>query len=102
MTRSWRSGDVQFQKKCLGKMGDISRQGRTVLFVSHNMGAVQRLCDRAIMLKKGRLVQQGETEKVISEYLKNIEENFVRSVEFEMDESLDLSFSRIEIVKPKL
>ena len=91
-------GDVQFQKKCLGKMGDISRHGRTVLFVSHNMGAVQKLCDRAILIKNGRLFYQGETDKAISEYLKNIDDNIANSVEFELDDKLDLSFAKIKIV----
>ena len=91
-------GDVQFQKKCLGKMGDISRQGRTVLFVSHNMGAVQKLCDRAMLIGNGRLLYQGETDKAISEYLKNIDDNIANAVDFEVDEKLDLSFARIEVV----
>lgn len=48
-------GDAQFQKKCLGKMGDVSKEGRTVLFVSHNMGAIQQLCDKGILLDKGQI-----------------------------------------------
>src|SRR6202041_2229649 len=47
-------GDISFQKKCLGKMGDVARQGRTILFVSHNMAAVNALCSRCIFLKNGR------------------------------------------------
>lgn len=62
-------GDVEFQKKCLGKMGDISKQGRTILFVSHNMGAVQQLCSRCIVLEKGSLVYSGPTNKAIGKYL---------------------------------
>ncbi len=63
-------GDVEFQKKCLGKMKDISKgQGRTVIFVSHNMGAIKNLCTRVIVLKKGQIVYNGETEKAISYYL---------------------------------
>src|SRR5690606_14235978 len=62
-------GDASFQKKCLGKMGDVARQGRTVLFVSHNMDAVQRLCSRAIMLEHGRVVVEGPTASVVSRYL---------------------------------
>jgi len=49
-------GDVEFQKKCLGKMKDVAGQGRTILFVSHNMGAINNLCSRALLLEKGRLV----------------------------------------------
>ena len=48
-------GDAEFQKKCLGKMGEVARRGRTVLFVSHNMNAVERLCQRVICLKDGRI-----------------------------------------------
>ena len=62
-------GDQEFQDKCLGKMKDVSSQGRTVLFVSHNMGAVKTLCSRAIILSQGRLIKSGATEKVINEYL---------------------------------
>jgi ABC-type polysaccharide/polyol phosphate transport system ATPase subunit len=64
-------GDVAFQKKCLGKMEDVSRQGRTVLFVSHNMGTVQRLCSRGILLKEGRIELQGPKEEIVGSYLKN-------------------------------
>ncbi|PZU97933.1 MAG: teichoic-acid-transporting ATPase [Pseudanabaena sp.] len=65
-------GDVQFQKKCLGKMQSISKdEGRTVLFVSHNMDAIQRLCSKCLMLDKGRLVANDVTSNVISSYLSN-------------------------------
>ena len=63
-------GDGRFQKKCLGKMRDISaREGRTVLFVSHNMNAVQRLCGRCLLLGSGELVAQGPTPEVVARYL---------------------------------
>jgi lipopolysaccharide transport system ATP-binding protein len=62
-------GDVRFQRKCLGKMSDAARHGRTVLFVSHNMTAVQSLCGRTIMLDEGRVVADGETKKVLAHYL---------------------------------
>lgn len=62
-------GDVEFQRKCLGKMGEVSKSGKTVLFVSHNMGAVAELCTRAILLEKGQLVLEGTTEEVIQRYL---------------------------------
>ena len=64
-------GDAQFQKKCLGKMGEVSRGGRTVLFVSHNMVAVQSLCRRALMLQDGRLTTEGPTSSVVSAYLRD-------------------------------
>ncbi|MDK3159969.1 polysaccharide ABC transporter ATP-binding protein [Kamptonema cortianum] len=63
-------GDAQFQKKCLGKMQDVStKEGRTVLFVSHNMGAVLSLCTRALSLSNGRIMQLGGTEEVVRNYL---------------------------------
>lgn len=63
-------GDAEFQKKCLGKMGDISKgQGRTVLFVSHNMASVQNLCTKGIMLEHGMIKTVGNIEEVVREYL---------------------------------
>ncbi len=63
-------GDAEFQKKCLGKMGDVSKgEGKTVLFVSHNMAAVQNLCNTGILLDKGRLVIDDNIESVVSMYL---------------------------------
>jgi len=62
-------GDASFQKKCLGKMGDVAREGRTVLFVSHNMDAVQRLCTHCLMLERGRVTAEGPTAAVVSRYL---------------------------------
>jgi lipopolysaccharide transport system ATP-binding protein len=61
-------GDLQFQKKCLGKMDDIARHGRTVLFISHNMEAVQRLCTRGMLLEKGCLVASGSIGEVVARY----------------------------------
>jgi lipopolysaccharide transport system ATP-binding protein len=63
-------GDAAFQKKCLGKMGDVAREGRTVLFVSHNMVALQSLCDRAIWIREGTIAEDGQTNQVVSSYLK--------------------------------
>lgn len=64
-------GDAAFQKKCLGKMQEVGRQGRTVLFVSHNMRAVRQLCDRAILLEQGEVVADGPATGVIEEYLRD-------------------------------
>jgi len=64
-------GDAEFQKKCLGKMGEISKgEGRTVLFVSHNMAAVKSLCDKGILLSNGMVNYQGDVDDVIEQYLK--------------------------------
>ncbi len=62
-------GDAEFQKKCLGKMGDVAQQGRTVLFVSHNMSAILRLTHEAIVLKKGRLIKRAPTQEAVDYYL---------------------------------
>jgi len=62
-------GDAEFQKKCLGKMQDVSKEGRTVLFVSHNMNAVRNLCDRVICLKNGVLELDGDANSVIEKYM---------------------------------
>lgn len=63
-------GDAQFQQRCLGKMQDVaSREGRTVLFVSHNLAAVQELCPRSVLLAAGRVVHDGDTTSVIQSYL---------------------------------
>ncbi len=62
-------GDAEFQRKCIGKMKNVAEGGRTVLFVSHNMAAVQSLCDRAIRLEEGKLVDQGDVKDVIDAYL---------------------------------
>jgi lipopolysaccharide transport system ATP-binding protein len=61
-------GDVAFQKKCLGKMGDVASTGRTILFVSHNMNAIQRLCPKSVILDQGRLVAHATTSEAIARY----------------------------------
>jgi lipopolysaccharide transport system ATP-binding protein len=65
-------GDAQFQKKCLGKMSDVAREGRTVLFVSHNMAAVESLCGRVIRLNEGSISDDGSPHEVISKYLNSM------------------------------
>ena len=64
-------GDAEFQKKCINKMQTVGSEGRTVLFVSHNMPAINMLCDRAILLEGGRIVQNGPVHDVVSAYLVN-------------------------------
>ncbi|MVM41918.1 ATP-binding cassette domain-containing protein [Spirosoma sp. HMF3257] len=65
-------GDAEFQKKSLGKMRDNSASGRTVIFVSHNLTAVQALCNKTFYFEKGRLIEQGETNQVIASYLSKV------------------------------
>lgn len=68
-------GDAEFQKKCLGKMGEVAKGGRTVLFVSHNMQAVQTLCQNAIWLDQGQVKAMGSTNEVVGAYLNEFKEN---------------------------
>jgi lipopolysaccharide transport system ATP-binding protein len=68
-------GDVAFQKKCLGKMGEVTAEGRTVLFVSHNMAIIQGLCRRGILLERGSIVADASMEDVVRTYLGGLEAN---------------------------
>src|SRR4030042_6867502 len=72
-------GDIAFQKKCLGKMGDIAKGGRTVLFISHNMGAVRSLCGNAIWLDNGQIVKSGLVDEVVRAYEERQLRNFDKS-----------------------
>ena len=65
-------GDAQFQKKCFQKMQEIGTQGRTILFVSHNMSAVRSICEQALILERGKLVAQGEIDATVDRYLSEI------------------------------
>ena len=65
-------GDAEFQKKCLGKMRDVSESGRTLLFVSHNLTAIQALCNKSFYFEKGRLLDQGETSRIVTTYLSRV------------------------------
>jgi lipopolysaccharide transport system ATP-binding protein len=67
-------GDAAFQRKCLGRMGDVAREGRTVLFVSHNMAVIQALCRRGVFLDDGRVRADGPIADAVSEYLRQVEE----------------------------
>jgi lipopolysaccharide transport system ATP-binding protein len=67
-------GDAAFQKKCLSKMGEVAGKGRTVLFVSHNMLAIQSLCTKALLLVDGKVALNGPTEEVVMKYLASIEQ----------------------------
>lgn len=79
-------GDAAFQTKCLGKMGDVARRGRTVLFVSHNMHAVRSLCTRSLLLESGRATTNGDTEMVVSTYLRRGYEDLSDALERTWDE----------------
>ena len=68
-------GDAAFQKKCLNKMQDVGKEGRTVLFVSHSMSAITRMCERVIMIDKGQILHDGPAHEVVSAYLNEGREN---------------------------
>jgi lipopolysaccharide transport system ATP-binding protein len=76
-------GDAAFQKKCLGKMQDVASRGRTVLFVSHNMAAITRLCSRAILLKDGKIVTDGAVDSVVGEYIGGVAGDSPVEVDYE-------------------
>ena len=95
-------GDTEFQKKCLGKMDEISKtQGRTILFVSHNMGVIQSLCKKTILLEKGELKMFDDTDKVIHYYLNNGEHSSAIT-DFNVNKSKDAQISRISVLDEKL
>jgi lipopolysaccharide transport system ATP-binding protein len=80
-------GDAQFQERCLGRMKKVAGEGRTVLFVSHNLAAVEGLCSRALLLKGGRIATEGEPSAVVGAYLSEIEESV--GFAYECDEAID-------------
>jgi len=82
-------GDAAFQKKCLGKMGDVAREGRTVLFVSHNMASIIALCQRVILLKNGTLLGNGPTQEVVRTYLQSTAEEEVVALDQRTDRKGD-------------
>ncbi len=99
-------GDVEFQKKALGKMEDVSkREGRTILFVSHNMAAVQQLCQKGIILSKGQLIYSGTILESVNKYINNLEYNnkfdndgFIDLDNVREKEYLENIFKRIRIL----
>ena len=80
-------GDFEFQKKCLGKMEDVAGQGRTVLFVSHNMTAVRNLCTRAIQLSSGQIAFSGSVNDAVDHYLADYDTNLVQQLDAREDRS---------------
>lgn len=93
-------GDMKFQQKCLGRMGDEAKGGRTVLYVSHNMATIRNLCSRCIVLDKGEMIFDGEVEKAIAEYMKNSEDQLkcVYDLSEAKDSTLDYG-KKIKIVR---
>lgn len=97
-------GDIAFQKKCLGKMEDVAKGGRTVIFVSHNMGAIRSLCNNAIWLDNGIIIKKGITDEVIKDYeesqLKHLNKlSYIVKRNPEDVKHKSFYFSRVEILK---
>src|SRR5437870_7981893 len=88
-------GDINFKKKCLGKMGDVARGGRTVVLISHSMAAINALCSRCIILDKGRCVYEGRTAEAITEYL--CEESDRELTYRNLPSSVDPRITRVEL-----
>lgn len=97
-------GDAEFQKKCLGKMNDVSKgEGRTVLFVSHSMASVKKLCNKGIVLQHGSNVYNGEIDKVIHYYENNlisIERNL--TIEYDFNSELPMQITKVNLVNEKV
>ncbi|MEN7549774.1 ABC transporter ATP-binding protein [Rapidithrix thailandica] len=74
-------GDTKFQKKCLGKMEDVANQGRTVLFVSHNMGTIKTLCNKGVLLQQGQLIYKGDIDSVVQKYLESVQDTSISKPE---------------------
>lgn len=96
-------GDAEFQKKCLGKMGDVSRgEGRTVLFVSHNMDSVRTLCNNGIVLKHGELQFNGGVVPAINSYLSTSKSETLKTTLADFSLSHDVTIDLFEIDKPEI
>ena len=99
-------GDAAFQQKCLNKMGDVARAGRTVLFVSHNMAAVKHLCSRTIVLRNGEMIFDGSSEDAVRLYLadaRNVDDQITDGMRFmnpELDAQRQFAVTAVEILGP--
>lgn len=91
-------GDAKFQQKCLGKMKDVSGEGRTVLFVSHQMGMLSQLCNHAILLQKGEVLRQGKVKETISYYIDHVGVNQGNTLVRSNSEETDIFIVRAETV----
>jgi len=91
-------GDVRFQKKCLGKMKEVGKEGRTVLFVSHNMGAIKTLCERAMYLEAGKLKCLSDATTTINEYLNSGSDDTTPRVEFPENKRKPIQIKSVSVV----
>lgn len=94
-------GDAGFQKKCLGKMEDVGKEGRTVLFVSHQMGSIARLCSKALLLDKGSILKEGESKETIEFYMNSLTISSDSHLIVEKSDK-DIYFAKIQSLNSKL
>jgi lipopolysaccharide transport system ATP-binding protein len=96
-------GDSAFQQKCIGRMGEIAKSGRTILFVSHNLASVAALCTKAVLLEKGRIIRNGEVDAVLDHYLESIQGSTGESLEDRNDRQGDgrLRVTRADVLGAK-
>ena len=90
-------GDGEFQKKCLQKMGEVAREGRTILFVSHDMGAVKQLCSAAWLLDEGQIIYAGEVEETIATYTKMVASSKAAVWVNDIDKNAEVLLEKVEI-----
>ncbi len=94
-------GDAEFQKKCIGKMEEVSHEGRTILFVSHRMAAVENLCKQAILLKDGKIIERGPTSRTVAKYLSmydtKVGERDLTYPDIERKGSKEATFTRVTL-----
>jgi len=94
-------GDIGFQKRCFQKMGEVSsEEGRTILVVSHNMDAILKFCQRAILIDKGKIIKDGDVSEVVNEYLKSFAE-IPQKREWDFDSAPGSKFAKLKSIKVK-
>lgn len=95
-------GDASFQQKCIGKMDEVANSGRTILFVSHNMGAIQSLCSRAILMQHGEIIHNGKVHDTITAYLSLLEQKSQNDLASRIDRTGlgNIKFSKIQLCIP--
>ena len=94
-------GDVQFQKKCLGKMEEAGREGRTILFVSHNMGVISQMCSTCVWLDQGKIKDIGQTASVVNEYMLNGVSELRGEITFKDDAGKAAQLKKISLLAPE-
>lgn len=92
-------GDVRFQKKCLGKMESVATEGRTIVFVSHNMAAINNLCQKGILLSHGTISAQGTSEEIVDKYLSLSNKS---SIEYRCEKSIHVEGSPVRLLSAKI